>query len=356
MTSDLSAEPAEAAAILRRRWRAEPAAAAWSPARWAQTAAAGGTAWNIPAAYGGRDCSAEAWLQGCLELARGDLTTAFVLSQFHAACQRLVDSSQESLKRSWLPALARGDAFTTVGISHLSTSRQHWQQPPVLAKPVSDGWELSGCVPWVTGSVWADLLVTGAALADGAQLLFAIPMRRAGVRIEPPLQLLALAASETGPVQLAAVRVLPEELLAGPSPAVMKAGSRGGAGSLATSALALGHALSSLDQLELEARRRPNLDAACAAFRAEFAELQADLLAAARGEERPELSAEELRSRATSAALRAAQALLAAAKGTGFVCGHPAERAVREAAFFLVWSCPQSVASQLLKEFSRCNE
>ena len=35
------------------------------------------------------------------------------------------------------------------------------------------------------------------------------------------------------------------------------------------------------------------------------------------------------------------------------VAGHPAERLVREAHFFLVWSCPQSVAGITLCELSR---
>jgi hypothetical protein len=50
--------------------------------------------------------------------------------------------------------------------------------------------------------------------------------------------------------------------------------------------------------------------------------------------------------------LRAAQSYLAASKGAGFVSGHPAERAVREAMFFLVWSCPQPVVSAALREFA----
>ena len=46
--------------------------------------------------------------------------------------------------------------------------------------------------------------------------------------------------------------------------------------------------------------------------------------------------------RANSLVLRASQAALAAAEGTGYVVGHPAGRWCREALFFLVWSCPQA--------------
>ena len=63
-------------------------------------------------------------------------------------------------------------------------------------------------------------------------------------------------------------------------------------------------------------------------------------------------AAEQLRSAANSLALRSAQAALAAAKGTGYVQGHPAGRWCREALFFLVWSCPQPVMAANLCELA----
>ena len=49
---------------------------------------------------------------------------------------------------------------------------------------------------------------------------------------------------------------------------------------------------------------------------------------------------------------RAAQAALTAAKGAGFVRGHPAERLARESLFFLVWSCPQAGSGAVLCELA----
>jgi hypothetical protein len=51
-------------------------------------------------------------------------------------------------------------------------------------------------------------------------------------------------------------------------------------------------------------------------------------------------------------ALRTSQAALAAAKGVGYVVGHPAGRWCREALFFLVWSCPQGVMTANLCELA----
>jgi hypothetical protein len=50
--------------------------------------------------------------------------------------------------------------------------------------------------------------------------------------------------------------------------------------------------------------------------------------------------------------LRATQAALVAAKGAGYVAGHPAGRWCREAMFFLVWSCPQPVLAANLCELA----
>jgi hypothetical protein len=60
----------------------------------------------------------------------------------------------------------------------------------------------------------------------------------------------------------------------------------------------------------------------------------------------------ELRSRANSLVLRATQASLVAAKGAGYLSGHPAGRWCREALFFLVWSCPQPVQDANLCELA----
>jgi hypothetical protein len=55
-----------------------------------------------------------------------------------------------------------------------------------------------------------------------------------------------------------------------------------------------------------------------------------------------------LRVECTLLALCATQTALVAAKGTGFVAPHPAQRWARQALFFLVWSCPRPAAEGIL--------
>ncbi|MBX3443902.1 MAG: acyl-CoA/acyl-ACP dehydrogenase [Planctomyces sp.] len=346
-------------ALLAGRLRAAPIDddpdGQWPTMGWLALREAGVPRWTIPADFGGDGGPTDEILDGCIELARWRLTPTFVLSQFQSAVARIVASANAPLKGEWLPRLAAGDAFTTVGISHLTTSRQHQGQPAVAATPVHGGYRVSGEIPWVTAAGRADVIVAGATLDDGRQILFALPRESEGATIDPPWTLLALTGSETGPVRLRDVFVPHARVLDGPRSQVLQSGGTAGAGSLTTSALALGHALGCLDRLQDEAARRETLKGIVAAFDNDAAGLWERLLKSAGGGETAD-TPETLRAAATSLALSTSQALLTASKGAGFVAGHPAERLAREAMFFLVWSCPQAVSNRLLREFSGCDE
>lgn len=311
--------------------------------------------WTIPAVYGGLDVSDAELVQGYVALSEACLLTTFILTQRNGAIQRLASTENERVRALWLPRLCTHACFATVGISHLTTSRQHWRRPAVHAELTTDGVVLSGEVPWVTGAAHAEVIVTGATCDDGRQLLVALPTALPGVEVQPHADLLALTGSHTGPVRLKDVRLSAENVIAGPVERVMQRGKGGGTGSLTTSALAVGHAAQAVAFLLEEAERREDLRAIAEAFRRELQSVQNDLLDAA-GDPGSPHTAESLRTRANSLVLRATQAMLAAAKGAGFVKGHPAERAVREAMFFLVWSCPQPVVRAALQEFACVGE
>jgi alkylation response protein AidB-like acyl-CoA dehydrogenase len=202
----------------------------------------------------------------------------------------------------------------------------------------------------VTGGEHAQHIVLGATQPDGRQILFALPSDLSGVRCGQPPQLTALTASRTGPVHLQQVSLPRRWLIAGPLPDVMKAGLGTKTGGLATSALAIGLSAAAIADLQSHTPDRAALAQPADALESELDQLQADLLALAWGE--AVCTSEDLRSRANSLALRSTQAGLAAAKGAGFVAGHPAGRRCREALFFLVWSCPQNVLAANLCELA----
>jgi alkylation response protein AidB-like acyl-CoA dehydrogenase len=324
----------------------------WPAAQLRVCAEAGVFRWFIDPDYGGWGWNDRQILEGYLALSQCCLTTSFVLTQWNAACRRIAASPNGELRARLLPQLASGDVFATVGISHLSTSRQHVGRPVLSATPQPDGsLLLNGFSAWVTGAAHADQLVVGATLPDDKQILCCVARNEAGLKAHPGQQLVALTSSCTDKVDLANVRVSAENILVGPIENVMQSGG-GGTGGLQTSTLAIGLSLAAIDYLSQQSKVRSELVEATKRLSQEAEELRDSLFGLA--ESRTEgLSAGELRTRANSLALRATQAALTAAKGAGFAADHPVGRWAREALFFLVWSCPQPVLAANLREFAQ---
>jgi alkylation response protein AidB-like acyl-CoA dehydrogenase len=321
------------------------AVSAWPAASWEALRRSGVLGWCLPPQYGGQGRGGLELLEGYERLASACLTTCFILSQRDAACRRLRDSDHEDLRRELLPPLARGETFATVGLSQLTTSRQHGA-PALRAAAVENGYRLQGTIPWVTGAERADFFVIGATLDDGRQILSVLPRRLEGVSVGPPLELMALQGSLTAEVRCNNVTLDPRWLLAGPAERIM-AGGRGGTGGLETSCLALGLAEAALASLQREAASRSDLLPHAVRLSEGRDELRRELhRCAAEGCTAEEASV--LRARANALVLQTTQAALAASKGSGFLKGHPAQRWARQALFFLVWSCPRPAVEATL--------
>jgi hypothetical protein len=127
----------------------------------------------------------------------------------------------------------------------------------------------------------------------------------------------------------------------------MEAG-RSGTGGLERSCLALGLARAALDHLAREAQRRAEWQGPAERLESAHRKLREALVEAARGGCTAE-TATRLRAQCNALVLRAAQAALTASKGTGFLRSHPAQRWVRQAHFFLVWSCPRPAVDATLE-------
>jgi len=292
----------------------------------------------VPVEHGGTAADEAGLLAGLAAVAEHCLTTALVVSQW-AAAVRIIAAGSAAVRAARLPALASGRETTTVGISQLTTSRQHARSPALVASRDTDGWRLDGDCPWVTGADVTDTIVTGAATAAGDPIFFVVPTTAPGLVIEPPLRMLALSGSRTSAVRFGGVRpvdVIDLGSVAGPR-----------AGGLGTTALALGATRAAVSLVRREALTRPGLGGIVAGLDAETESIARRLhegaTAGIDGSGR-----DALRADATGLVVRAAQAALTTAKGAGFVAGHPAERLARESLFFLVWSCPQSVAAAVL--------
>lgn len=270
------------------------------------------------------------------------LTTALALTQWASGC-RIIAEADQRVRQRYLPPLARGELTTTVGISQLTTSRRHLGKAVMQARDANGHWQLDGLCPWVTGGDSVDTIVTGAAIADGEARFFIVDRVAEGVRVDPPMQMLALTGSRTSVVHFKNTQAA--EVIEPPET------RRPGAGGLTTSALAVGAARASANLLAQEASRRDDMGPVAAGL-AEDAEALAERVMTAVREGIEPHERDLLRGEANSLVIRASQAGLVASKGAGFVVGHPAELAAREAMFFLVWSCPQSVSTATLCELA----
>lgn len=306
--------------------------------------------WFLPQSQGGLGWSEEDQTRGYLRLAEADLTTTFVITQYIGAIRRIAGSKNGVVGDAWLQRLIQGDAFATVGISHLTTSRQHLTRPALTARETGEGYVLEGQAPWVTGAPHGDLFVIGATLEDGREILVAVPGDAAGVRPGSGYRLVALSASCTDRVEFENVVVDQAMVLSGPIENVLQTGTGAGTGGLQTSTLAIGLARAAVHFLVDEASRRDDLSVPADELARELDQLEARLLRAAAGD--PALSPSDIRGAANHLVMRTTQAAMTAAKGAGFIEGHPVGRWCREALFFLVWSCPKPVSHAHLCELA----
>ena len=327
---------------------------AWPARQLEMCAEAGVFRWFVPREWGGEDWDPADVAAGYLKLSKGCLTTTFIITQYTGAARRIAGSDNNVMKQKWLAGLCHGDVFGTVGISHLTTSRRHLKRPVLLATACSGGYRLQGMAPWVTGAPHADAVVVGATLENGQQILATVDMDLNGVKVAPSATLTALTASQTGPLEFDDCFIDKDCILDGPTEEVMKRGIGASTGGAQTSTLAVGLADAAIDYLLAEASHRHELAEAAQAFSEESQSLAAMLLRAAGGD--ATCSKEDLRAHANSLVLRSTQAALSAAKGAGYVSGHPVGRWCREALFFLVWSCPQPVISANLCELAGLTE
>jgi len=331
------------------RWQTP---ADWPAESLAACAQAGVYRWFMPPTSGGLGWNEVDQTRGYLRLAAVDLTTTFIITQFMGACRRIAGSENPLPAQEWLPRLMSGDAFATVGISHLTTSRRHLHRPILSAQICQDGrggFVLNGSAPWVTGGVHADVLVLAATLEDGRELLAAVPVTSTSIRCGGGADLVALSASCTDQVTVDQLWVGDDQVIAGPIAEVMKSGVGAGTGGLQTSTLAVGLSRAAVDYLLCEAEKRPELAPVAFTMAGQVDHLQERLLRAAAGES---CDAGSIRGDANRLVMRTTQAAMTAAKGAGFVNGHPVGRWCREALFFLVWSCPQPVATAQMCELA----
>lgn len=311
---------------------------------------AGAMRWAIARQYGGLDFDATTLYDRYEQLATASLATAMLLSQRDAGVGYIEASSNELLRQRLLPQLAEDKVWTTIGISHLTTS-QH--SGSLRARKIREGtriqYVIDGLIPWATGGDRANFIVAGAWTEDHQQLLFVLPTDASGVQVNPPHRLSALAAAPTSSVSCSGVRIDSDLILAGPADQAL--GGR-------TRSLPLGQTFAAfgITRSALKLIRKVDTDSARSTY--DTLITQFNELHHAVGEANSRLDGHDLqsgpllRSECNNLAIRASHAAITVHKGAALRVDHPAQRLARESMFLLVWSSPTSVIDRNLELMS----
>jgi butyryl-CoA dehydrogenase len=310
----------------------------------------GAMAWSVPTDFGG-DHLPPVQLQRRYQLiAAACLTTALILTQRDAAIDFLAAAAAESsAARRLLRQAAGGRRWLSIGISQVTTSTRHGSSA-LIARPIAGGYRLDGTIPWATSAHHADDLIAAAEVHTGDKLLFILPMDSRGVSIPRCRPMAVLNGSDTASVKLSGVRIGCDQVLAGPSAEALKIRARRRRFTLNTCVLPLGVAQGALAMAQEQLRGRSRL------CRREIAELRKQWQQLVRSVYRQGIAdtpstgsaATQLRAQCNHMAMRSALAALELAKGSGLHANHPAQRRVREAMFFFVWSSPAAVIEKTL--------
>jgi alkylation response protein AidB-like acyl-CoA dehydrogenase len=312
----------------------------WPTADLEALQSAGAMRWAIPKEFGGDEVSPFELHLRYEQLATASVATALILTQRDAAVGLIEASPNLDDRPSILNRLANNEAWATVGIAQLTTSRQGGS-PAVTAQRVDGGYLLNGTIPWCTGSAHSAFIVAGATLDDAQQILCILHHGQAGMHIDEPMQMVALTSTKTGSIQLNQVMVNDSWILRGPSPGVL--GGRRNSLTLGQNFIATGLTRTALNLIadhksDRAKQAHDRFEKQLNAVRAEVADLcQPSLEAAATA------ANARLRGTCNDLALRVTHTAVALYKGAALLRDHPAQRLAREAMFLLVWSCPNPV-------------
>lgn len=302
----------------------------------------GAMRWAIPMEFGGEDYSPLEIHFRYEAIASASLTTALILTQRDSAIDFIESARDWSMRPTLLRRMANNELFATIGIAQLTTSRQGGAPALRATRQVHGAYQLDGLIPWCTGAAKAALIIAGAVLDDGQQILFALPTDTPGVHVDLPMPLSALRSSWTTSVRCEGVILEEKWILRGPTERALT-GARGKSLALGQTFLATGLAGGALDliaQHDSDQARQAHgrLDRQLQALRERVLTLsapahQADAASAGA----------LLRGACSELALRCAHVAVTLYKGAALLNDHPAQRLAREALFLLVWSCPVPV-------------
>jgi len=260
--------------------------------------------------------------------------TFFVWVQHHAPVRMLAASANDGLRARYLDDLCAGRVLGGVAFAYLRRPGP----PAVVATPQPGGYRIDGEAPWVTSWGLAGVYAVAARMGERI-VFFLLDADAPDVSASPPLVLAAMNASSTVRLSFEGLYVPEDDVLS----------------------------VVAFDQWQADDRvatAKPNpaafgIAAACVrllgdtplAGELEECRRRSDALA---GAAEPDLDAlVEARAQSLELAVRAATALVVATGGRAMSVDHPAQRLLREAAFFTIQAQTPALRRATLAQLER---
>lgn len=309
----------------------------------------GAFGWALPSQFGGCGMNPVQRHKCYQRIAAACLTTALILTQRDAAIEFLSAAEEVPLARRLLRRFTGRRSLVSIGISQVTTSTRLGYSA-VTALPCHDGFRVNGIIPWATSAHHCTHLVAAADAGADQRLLFILPMNSRGVAVQPCRAMAVLNGSDTAPVKLTSVLIRRQQVLAPPSTDALRIRARRRRFTLNTCVLPLGVARGALDAASRQINGSSRIcRKQTTELRKQWQELARQVYESGmQPSGTPAGAAVELRARCNHMAMRCALASLELAKGRGLQADHAAQRRVREAMFFFVWSSPNAVIEKTL--------
>jgi alkylation response protein AidB-like acyl-CoA dehydrogenase len=302
---------------------------------------------RISQSWGGFQCDEATFHRFQMTIARYSGALAFLQTQHQSAGNIIANCDNESLKQDYLPFMSSGKILVGVGFSQL----RRQGEPIMKAKPVKQGYQLEGEVPWITGFGFFQDFIIGATLPNGDAIYGIVPFEECDrIQLSAPMELAAMNSTNTVNAKINGWLLERDRVVTiKPAGAIQQQDKKN---VLYHSFFALGCARAGLDILESNYHRKKLLflNNAFDLLDRELINCSHAIFEALECDRQTFEEKLQLRAWAINLAQKCTQAAVISSSGAANSLQHPAQRVYREALMFAVFGQTTAVMQATLEQ------
>lgn len=179
--------------------------------------ALGGFGAHIPRDYGGLGLGLATQIEIITQVGRECGATAF-LAWCQSSCALYLQlSPNDAVRERYLKSVAQGTLLAGTGMSNAVKHLAGIERIHLTARRDSDGYTVSGSLPWVSNVGAEHMAIVAAAVEDGGYVMFAVHGQAAGLSLHSCPEFSALEGTQTLNLRFKNVRIPADDVLAHPS-------------------------------------------------------------------------------------------------------------------------------------------